>query len=244
MARLLFVRFDEDDTFGVGPTAVADAGATVATWNAGAPDDPRPSLDEVDGLVVFGSVDNVEHADEKPHIKEAAQLMREAVERRIPTLGVCFGGQLLAWSLDADVTKGPVRELGFEPINPTPAASTDRLFSHLANGDRAFQWHMDTFALPEGAELLVTGERVRNQAFRYGDRAWGTQFHLEVDRAEVELWLEVFSAVGDLEAEWGKPPDVVRAEMDRSIADHEARGREIFRRFAAVADASTESPTT
>jgi GMP synthase-like glutamine amidotransferase len=235
MTPLLFVRFDDDDTFGVGPDAVTAEGATVLVWNAGDPEDARPSLDDVAGVVVFGSVDNVEHADEKPHIKEAAELMREAVDRGLPTLGACFGGQLLAWSLDAGVTRGPVRELGFEPIHPTPAAADDPLFSHLRDGDRAFQWHMDTFAVPERAELLAIGEHVANQAFRFGDRAWGTQFHFEVDRAEVELWLEEFSATGDLEREWGKPPEVVRAELDRHVAGHEARGREIFRRFARIA---------
>jgi GMP synthase (glutamine-hydrolysing) len=238
MTRLLFVRFDDDDTFGVGPAAVEAAGATVRIWNASDPALDRPSLDGIDGLVVFGSVDNVEHADEKPFIKEAAELMREAVEDRTPVLGVCFGGQLLAWALDAPVGKGPVRELGFEEIRPTPAATHDPLFSLLADGDRAFQWHMDTFGLPEGAELLATGDAVTNQAFRYGDLAWGTQFHFEVDRAEVELWLDEFSSQGDLEAEWGKPPDRVVDEMDRFIAEHEARGREIFARFAHVASSA------
>jgi GMP synthase (glutamine-hydrolysing) len=238
MTTLLFVRFDGDDTFGVGPAAVQAAGATIRIWNASDPSEPRPALDGVGGLVVFGSVDNVEHADEKPFIKEAAELMREAVDVRTPVLGVCFGGQLLAWALDAPVGKGPVRELGFEPIHPTPAAVHDLLFSHLADGDRAFQWHMDTFGVPEGAELLAAGDGVTNQAFRYGDVAWGTQFHFEVDRAEIELWLAEFTSQGDLEAEWGKAPERVVEEMDRFIADHEARGREIFERFAHVASGS------
>jgi GMP synthase (glutamine-hydrolysing) len=238
MTTLLFVRFDDDDTFGVAPAAVEAAGAQIQVWNPSDPSQTRPRLDGVDGIVVFGSVDNVEHADEKPFIKDAADLMHEAVHERTPVLGVCFGGQLLAWALDAPVGKGPVRELGFEEIHPTPAADHDPLFSLLADGDRAFQWHMDTFGLPEGAELLATGDAVANQAFRYGDLAWGTQFHFEVDRAEVELWLDEFSSQGDLEAEWGKPPERVVDEMDRFIAEHETRGREIFERFAHVASSA------
>jgi GMP synthase-like glutamine amidotransferase len=239
MTTLLFVRFDDDDTFGVAPTAVEAAGATIRVWNPSDPAAEPPSLEEFGGLVVFGSVDNVEHADEKPFIKEAAELMREAVDRRTPVLGVCFGGQLLAWALDARVEKGPVRELGFEPIHPTRAAAKDPLFSDLVDGDRAFQWHMDTFELPGDAELLATGDHVTNQAFRVGDRAWGTQFHFEVDRAEVELWLEGFAeGGGDLESEWGKSPRRVREETDRHIASHEARGRTIFQRFARVASST------
>jgi len=238
MATLLFVRFDDDDTFGIAPAAVEGAGARIQVWNASDPAAGRPSLEEFGGLVVFGSVDNVEHAEEKPFIKEAAELMREAVDRRTPVLGVCFGGQLLAWTLDAPVRRGPVRELGFEPIHSTPAAAGDPLFSHLAEGDRAFQWHMDTFDLPENAQLLATGDDVRNQAFRRGNLAWGTQFHFEVDRAEIELWLDEFAAQGDLEAEWGKSPDRVREEMDRFIESHEARGRAIFERFARIASSA------
>ena len=236
MTTLLFVRFDDDDTFGVAPAAVEDAGGTLRVWNPSDPSAERPSFEGVDGVVVSGSVDNVEHADEKPFIKEAAELMREAVDRRVPVLGVCFGGQLLAWALDASVDKGPVRELGFEPIHPTPATDDDTLFFDLGDADRAFQWHMDTFDLPAGAVLLATGDRVRNQAFRVGDRAWGTQFHFEVDRAEIELWLQGYAeGGGDLESEWGKSPQRVREETDRFIEAHVRRGRAIFERFTHAA---------
>jgi GMP synthase-like glutamine amidotransferase len=236
MTTLLFARCDEVDTFGVAPAAVEAAGATAQVWNAIDPSQPRPSLDDVQGVVVFGSTFNVEHADEQPFIKETANLMREAIERRVPVLGVCFGGQLLAWALDAEVGRAPIRELGFEPIHPTPAATHDPLFSHLSDGDLAFQWHGDTFALPSGAEILITGDRVSNQAFRYGTLAWGTQFHFEVDGAELEMWLQEFARRGgDLEAEWGKSPERVREERARHIGPHETRGREIFTRFTHLA---------
>lgn len=238
MATLLLVRFDEDDTFGVAPEAVEAAGGTVRVWTASNASDPRPSLDDISGVAVFGSVYNVEHADEQPFIKEASDLVRETLDRRIPVLGVCFGGQLLAWTLDAEVGKGPVREIGFEPIRPTVDAAHDPLFSHLMDGDMAFQWHMDTFALPSGATLLVTGDRVRNQAFRAGDLAWGTQFHFEVDGSEIEAWLDAFERQGDLESEWGKTRKQVLDEGALHIHAHEERGREIFTRFALLASGS------
>jgi GMP synthase-like glutamine amidotransferase len=82
---------------------------------------------------------------------------------------------------------------------------------------------------------LVRGDDVPNQAYRVGDRAWGVQFHFEIDAAEVDLWLDNYQAHGDLLAEWGKTPDTVRAESERHIATHEAKGRDVFRRFARVA---------
>jgi GMP synthase (glutamine-hydrolysing) len=238
MTTILFARCDQADTFGVAPSAVEAAGAAIRVWHAVHPAVARPSLDDVDGVVVFGSTLNVEHADEQPFMKEVSELMREAMARRTPVLGVCFGGQLLAWTLDAEVGKGPVRELGFEPVHPTEDAVHDPLFSHLVDGDLAFQWHMDTFALPESATLLLTGDQVTNQAFRYGDRAWGTQFHFEVDAAEIELWLEEFARHGDLESEWGKTPQQMLDERDRHVRAHEERGREIFTRFTLLASGS------
>ena len=97
-----------------------------------------------------------------------------------------------------------------------------------------FHWHMDAFDLPEGAELLASGDLVRNQAIRVGETAWATQFHAEVDAAEAEYWVSVASAQEDLEALWGKSPDRIRHEIGQHMADHERRGRETFRRFVDV----------
>jgi len=98
-----------------------------------------------------------------------------------------------------------------------------------------FHWHEDTFDLPEGATLLATGDDVPMQAFRYGDSAWGLQFHFEVDRAEIELWLEV---AGEQEClAWGKSRREILDETERFIRDHEQRARELFRRFWETARA-------
>jgi GMP synthase (glutamine-hydrolysing) len=228
---ILFARCDDFETFGVALDAVRSAGGDVVIWDAVA-SDPAPDLDGFGGLVVFGSTYNIEHADEQPFIKELRELTREAVDRAVPFLGVCFGAQVLAWALDAAVMKAPVREVGFETIRPLPDAVSDRLLSHYGDGDAVFEWHMDTFELPDGAVLLAAGDRVPNQAFRVGDRTWGVQFHLEVDAAEVESWLQEYAKIGDLLETWGKSNDEVRAEATRYIAGHEAKGREVFRRFA------------
>ena len=233
MAAILLVRCDPSDTFGVAPQALR--GAEIEIWEA-FEGHTRPSIDEIGGVIVLGSTYNVEHADEQPFIKDARELTLEAIDARIPYLGVCFGAQLLAWSLDAEVMKAPVRELGYEEIDPTPDAVDDPLLSFYKPGDRAFEWHMDTFTLPEGAVLLATGHGVRNQAYRVGDRTWGIQFHFEVDRPELEMWLDEYSKKDDLGASWGKSTDQIRAEADAYQAAHEDRGREIFRRFASISN--------
>ena len=234
MKPILFVRCDEVDTLGIAPDAAAHAGAEVRVWDTVDPDATRASLDEVDGVVLFGSTYNVEHADDQPFIKDVRELTLEAIDRGLPFLGVCFGAQILAWALDAAVGKSAVREVGFEPVRTQPAVATDPLLGHYRDGAMVLQWHEDTFELPAGAELLAAGDRVRNQAFRVGERTWGVQWHLEVDRAELEQWLETFGAHADLKTEWGKTADEVRSEADAFLVDHEDRGRELFARFVGV----------
>ena len=94
---------------------------------------------------------------------------------------------------------------------------------------------MDTFELPEGATLLATSDRVTNQALRLGDRTWATQFHFEVDRAEIDAWID---GMGDdeLRATWGRSGEELRAEAAQLGAAHEARGRRLFQRFAQLVE--------
>lgn len=246
MKPVWFVRCDASETFGVAPAAMAEAGMPVAVWDAINPSSAPPALEDAGGIVLFGSTYNVEHADEQPFIPVAAALSRDAVARGVPYLGICFGAQLLAHALGADVTKAPVREIGFEPLRPAPAAATDPLLGHLGDGDAAFQWHMDTFALPQGATLLIGGDRVPNQAFRVGN-AWGMQFHFEIDRPEVALWVGEAEAEaeaeseGDLAATWGKTGAEVLAEAERLGEGAERRGAEVFRRFAALVRAGVSA---
>ncbi|HEX9122081.1 MAG TPA: type 1 glutamine amidotransferase [Actinomycetota bacterium] len=235
MKPILLVRNDAFETFGIAPATFAEAGVPVRVLEAIDPEAPRISLDDVSGVVVFGSSSNVEHANEQPFIKELRELTLEALDRDLPYLGVCFGAQVLAWSLDCPVMKAPVREVGFEPLRIEPAAGHDPVLSHYRDGDMVFQWHMDTFELPDQAHLLATGDGVRNQAYRLGERTWGVQFHFEIDGPEIELWLKEFALLGDLLEEWGKTSDQVWEETRRHLTAHEAKGREVFRRFADVA---------
>jgi GMP synthase (glutamine-hydrolysing) len=230
MRPILFVRADEVETFGIGPDAVAEAGAQIRIWDA-IGGEPSPSLDDVAGVVQFGSSFNVEHADEQPFLHAIRETTLEAHAHGTPYLGICLGAQTLAWSLGAEVMKSPVREIGYLPVRPTSAAAGDPVLGHLVDGDREFQWHMDTFDLPAGATLLAGGDDVANQAYRVGETTWATQFHFEVNRAEIETWLR---DIGDMIEGWGKTPPEILAEADRWQTAHEERGAEVFRRFAKV----------
>ena len=235
MKPVLLVKNDPVETLGVAPRALGGAGAGILLLDAADPRAPRPRLEDVSGVIMFGGTMNVDEVNDHPFLKEDRDLTREALARGVPFLGICLGAQMLARALDVAVVRAPVKEVGFEPLRPTVSAASDPLLSVWADGDMAFQWHQDTMDLPPGAELLAGGDRVDVQAYRVGPCAWATQFHFEIDAAELELWLDAASAEMDLREVWGKSPAQMRAEASLHMAAHEARGTEMFARFARIA---------
>ncbi len=231
---MLLVRCDEYESFGVAPSALARAGLDVLSVNMTEPGAEPPPLQDVSAVITFGGTANVDQTDRFPYLARVREHTRACVEAGLPYLGICLGAQVLARALGEVVVKAPAREFGFEPLRLTSEGKEDPLLSQYVDGDEVFQWHEDTFELPQDAALLASGDRVRVQAYRVGDAAWGIQFHQEVDRAELTWWLDVADPSMDLEREWGKSADAVREESARSMAAHEERGRELFRRFADV----------
>ena len=242
MQPILFARCDAGETFGVAKRAVEGAGVPVAVWEA-LEGGPRPSATDFSGIVVFGSVYNVEHADERtvhprsPHADHRGHRGRRAVPG-----GVLRGAAALVVP-GRGGRQGPGARGGVRARAPdTGGDRSDPLLSHLRDGDMQFQWHMDTFTLPDGSHADRDRGHVVNQAYRVGDRTWGVQFHFEVDRSELQLWLHEFSAQEDLLSVWGKSAEQILAESDRYQAGHERRGREVFERFVRVAAATAGEP--
>jgi GMP synthase (glutamine-hydrolysing) len=230
MRPVLFVRADDDETFGIAPGVFAGEQVPTRVWDA-IGGEPMPALDDVAAVVVFGSAFNVEHADEQRFIHDMRAITLETLDRELPYLGICFGSQVLAWALGCEIPRAPLREVGYVPVRPTAAAAEDRLLAHYADGDMVFEWHMDTFELPQEAVLLATGDAVASQAYRVGDLAWATQFHFEIDRPEMDVWID---GTDDLAATWGKTAAEIRGEADRFQERHADLGAETFRRFIDV----------
>jgi GMP synthase (glutamine-hydrolysing) len=169
--------------------------------------------------------------EKRDGLRPAMGMIRVAVEREVPVLGICLGAQLLARSLGACVRRSPANELGFVSVRRTPATASDLLLGEVGEDEMFFEWHEDTFDRPTGATLLLAGDVVENQAFRVGQRAWGLQFHAEVTRPKLEAWF-------DLSAEqihgWGSSPDRLWPEVEAHLGAQQARFREMFTRFVAL----------
>jgi GMP synthase (glutamine-hydrolysing) len=238
MRPVLCIRNDPDDTLGITravlgehdvPIVRVDAFDAVATW---------PELEEFSGLIVFGGEMNADQVDRYPYLLTQRRVMKSAVDADKPVLGICLGAQLLARALDARVYRAPVRELGFKRVRLTEAGRRDPLLAAFDGDGRVFQWHEDTFDLPKDAELLAAGDDVPTQAFRFGTRAWGVQFHCEVDRAGVEAWLRV--AESSLQRVWQRKAGDVRAELDEYLDAQQMNARRLFGAFALAVGASAD----
>jgi GMP synthase (glutamine-hydrolysing) len=226
------VRNDRDDSLGIAPGELSAAGVRVERLDGFAPDAHWPGLDEMAGLIVFGGEMNVDEVDRHPYLSRERELMRSAVEGGVPVLGICLGAQMLARMLGASVYRAPVRELGFKPVRLTQAGLEDPLLGAFGTRPCVFQWHEDTFELPKDATLLAVGDDVAHQAFRYGERAWGVQFHFEVDGEGIAAWLH--AAGGSLERLWKRTAAEVRLEMSRYLEAQQNQAKAAFAAFAAA----------
>ena len=236
MRPVLLIGHDPNETFGLAPAGFAARDLDVLRHRALAGDE-LPPLQDVSGIVVFGGSMNVDMVDRHPFLLEERRLVRRAVEEGVPFLGICLGAQMLARAMDREVYAAGVRELAFNVLHLAPEAAEDPLASVFRDGDLVFHWHEDTFDLPAGATILGTGDDVHLQAFRIGELAWGLQFHFEIDRSELEIWLE--AAGEDVVRAWGKTSAQVREEADRHLPTQERRARELFGRFADVVRSAT-----
>ncbi len=234
MQPVLCVRNDRDDTLGIAVPALGEYGVPVVRVDAFEAEPRWPAFEEISGLIVFGGEMNVDEIERFPYLLTQRELMRRAVDAGMPVLGICLGAQMLARVLDARVYRAAVRELGFKPIRITEAGQADPLLGSFHTGDRVFQWHEDTFDLPDGAELLAAGDDVRVQAFRMGRNAWGIQFHFEVDAEGVDAWLRV--AEPSLERVWKRSAEEVREELRLYLDAQQQRSRPLFKAFARLVE--------
>jgi GMP synthase-like glutamine amidotransferase len=182
------------------------------------------------GLVVMGGP--MSAASDEGFATRAAELalLTDAVTLGVPTLGICLGAQLLALAAGGRVFPGDSGpEIGWAPVELTPACRSDPLFCGLPGHLDVLHWHGDTFTLPAGATRLAASHRYANQAFRVGAAAWGLQFHLEVTAPAVDGFLAAFSS--DLEP---GPAERIRTATPGALGALVPSRDLLFLRFAAL----------
>jgi GMP synthase (glutamine-hydrolysing) len=152
--------------------------------------DSIPTLDQVDLLVVMGGPMSVRDVDRSPWLTPEKGFVKAAVDGGKRVLGVCLGAQILAEVLGAEITRSPEKEIGWFPIWRVAEAGDSAVARALPHGEPVFHWHGETFGLPAGARRLARSEACENQAFLYGERVLGLQFHMEVAERGIRLMIE------------------------------------------------------
>src|SRR5919199_1519265 len=197
--------------------------------------EPVPETAEgLGGLVVLGGPMGVYETEQYPHLKEEIRLIQDALEREIPVLGVCLGSQLLARALGTEVRPTGAKELGWGEIKTTNEAFYDPLFGALGESFTAFHWHGDAFELPEGATLLASSGQTPVQAFRFGEKAYGLLFHLEVDERLVQGMLNAFE---DEAREAGEDPYEILRQAREYLPQLMTRAGRFYERFLRLLSA-------
>lgn len=151
--------------------------------------DDLTSIDALasDLLIVLGGPISSNDVNDYPFLETEIELLRRRIAADRPTLGICLGAQLIARALGARVYAGPVKEIGWSPLQLTPAA-LDTPMQYLGITDLSvLHWHGETFDVPEGAVRLAASDKYPNQAFMFG-RTLALQFHAEVTANGLEKW--------------------------------------------------------
>lgn len=158
------------------------------------------------GLCFMGGTMSVN--DSMPWIAQELTLIRQALTTDTPVIGHCLGGQLMSLALGGAVTRNPVKEIGWSAVHATDTPQA----RHWLGGTQAFdayQWHGETFSLPEGAVRILGGPYCANQAYVLGPGQGihlGMQFHIEMTEALILDWNTDWSSeCGDLQP---LPPSV------------------------------------
>ncbi len=188
--RLLVLTHGPGETVGrLGPW-LESAGAELVACRPWDGDEVPASASAYDGLVVMGGKMQAYDESSTPWLRATKDLLARAVADQTPTLAVCLGAQLLAEATGGTVEPGEDGpELGARLVAKRDKAGVDPLVWDTPMSWICLQWHWDVITeLPPGATLLASSTKYPHQMFRLGEKAWGTQFHVEPDEAMLTRW--------------------------------------------------------
>ena len=192
----------------------------------------RLDLSRYHGLIALGGPMAADEVDRYPHLAYEEEAIREAAGLGLPTLGICLGAQLIARAFGGVTLRDAAAEFGWVDVTPTDAGRRDPLIGHFNGSERIYQWHSDTFSLPDSAVHLASSDGCDYQAFRIGDHVYGFQFHLEADRRLIGRWVRAADGGGaPARAGIRLDPDTTRVECDRYLPAATRLGQAVFGEF-------------
>lgn len=187
-------------------------------------DDLQPAAD-ADLVIILGGSISAYQFDHFPFLRPEVDVIRQAMDRGVPTFGICLGAQLMSLALGSKVYANMEREIGWGPLTLTEEGEQSVLAKLVENDHTVLHWHRDVFDLPEGATRLASTPMTPNQAFSKGKRLLGIQFHPELEVNNLERWLITTSQslIGA-----GIPPQQLRDQAQAHGPGMEKAGRAMF----------------
>jgi GMP synthase (glutamine-hydrolysing) len=170
----------------LGPL-VSARGYDVRYHDAGIEPFDEDTLIAADLVIVLGGPIGVYESETYPFITDEIAAVAARIDSNKPILGICLGAQMMAAALGARVAPGPVKEIGYAPLNLTEAGKRSALGS-LGNKP-VLHWHGDNCELPAGCERFASTPHCPVQAFARAPTQLALQFHLETEPARLESWL-------------------------------------------------------
>jgi len=149
-----------------------------------------PPLEDFDLLVVMGGPMDVWHEDRHRWlIDEKAAIRRWVKDLGKPYLGICFGHQLLADALGGKVSRMTRPEVGLTFVKLTADGQRDPILEGFPIDIESFQWHGAEISIPpDGSTILAANDACPVQAIRWGQHAYGFQYHCEIEVSTVGDW--------------------------------------------------------
>ncbi len=187
-----------------------------------------PKLLDFDLLIIMGGPQSALELDSHLYLKEEIALAKRAIHEKKAIIGICLGAQILGEALGAKALKSPHKEIGLYPITVTTEGEKDPIFGAFSKQFDVMHWHSDMPGIPQDAVLLAKSEGCPHQAFRFGDRIYGFQFHLELTHELIAGMIE--NCPDDL-----KPGKYIRSTEELLNADFASINKKMYQALDHIA---------
>jgi GMP synthase-like glutamine amidotransferase len=232
--KILSIRNINVETLGTFEPLFRSGGFQIEEVNAQVDHVPLNSR-QYDAIVILGGP--MSAYDNIGYLVREQELIRNAIRNGVPVLGICLGSQLIAQAIGGRVHKGPKKEIGWSEVTLNPNGRKT-LFNGIQRETlRVFQWHGDTYDLPEEANIMASST-LYPQAFSFGS-AVGIQFHLEVDDEMIKRWLQEYHE--EIIRELINPRDITKYNETRNIKELKNTCKVVYSNFSKLIDMRTKS---
>lgn len=179
-------------------------------------------------LVILGGAQSAYETDAYPFLKQEMELCKDFIGEGKPIAGFCLGAQIMACALGGSVHPGEKKEIGWYDLHLTKDASADPLFSGHPETLLAYHFHGDVIEMPPGATNLAYSDLTKCQLFRFGNSAYGFQYHAEAD---LPLIQDMCTNNATYMADNGFDHELIVRQSEQCIPRFEQENEKVFSRW-------------